>query len=148
MRASACNLLVPVVSGGSRLAAPAAPGDFLSTSIGWHRTKNRNSARRSSTHGGPSSAGHAIANGVYAAVVNRVWIRRQTEKGDPGWSSGEIPLVADPFGRFFRRFQTVKKSWCRMRPRKERGNAPQLPFLRDRRIDAISPINEPLADKE
>jgi len=94
------NLLGPVVSGGvANRRARRRPGDFLSTSIGWHPHEKSHSARRSSTHGGPPTRALPFANGVYAAVVNRVGFEGKTEKGDPGLEFWEIPLFADPFGQ-------------------------------------------------
>ena len=86
---------------GSRaVALGGAQVIFYPTSIGWHP------ARKGGVRRGPArclednSAGHAIANGVYVAAVNRVGYEGTRRTATPGhrefWGSS---FVADPFGK-------------------------------------------------
>ncbi len=125
---------------GARLASLTGANIlFYPTAIGWHSSEKE-------THGaGQRDAwrtvqrGHAIANGVYVAAVNRVGFEGPPEAGLEFWGSS---FVADPFGQVVaeasvsneetllaecdpRRIEEVRRNW---------------PFLRDRRIDAYSDI--------
>jgi N-carbamoylputrescine amidase len=113
---------------------------FYPTAIGFHRSDAAESAAQHNAWETVQRA-HAIANGLYVAVVNRVGY----EDGPPGdglafWGGS---FVADPQGRMLakggdreetlivecdpRRIEMVRRNW---------------PFLRDRRIDAYGPILE------
>jgi N-carbamoylputrescine amidase len=125
----------------ARMAALAgAEVLFYPTAIGFHRSDEGESAAQHNAWETVQRA-HAIANGVYVAVVNRAGY----EDGPPGeglqfWGGS---FVADPQGRMLakasddettlivecdpRRIESVRRNW---------------PFLRDRRIDAYQPILE------
>jgi N-carbamoylputrescine amidase len=85
---------------------------------------------------------HAIANGVFVAVVNRVG----REGGIRFWGRS---FVADPFGRVLARApddaETVLVVECDLaeieRVRRE------WPFLRDRRIDAYADLSRRFCDE-
>jgi len=95
---------------------------------------------------------HAIANGVYVGVVNRVGFETGDIRGNSApardSSFGEARSFADPFGRVvaeashdkeeillgevdLRHLEDVRRNW---------------PFLRDRRIDAYAPITSRMID--
>jgi N-carbamoylputrescine amidase len=117
------------------------------SAIGWH-------PHEKAEHGVPQrdawrtiQRGHAIANGVYVAVVNRVGHEIPAE-GGPGLEFWGSSFVADPFGIVvaeastdreeilvakvdLARIEEVRRNW---------------PFLRDRRIDAYSGILNRLID--
>jgi N-carbamoylputrescine amidase len=116
---------------------------FYPTAIGWH-------PHEKATHGAAQldawrtvQRGHAIANGVYVAAVNRVGHERPTddEAGIEFWGSS---FLADPQGIVtaqasqdreeiligevdLTRIEDVRRNW---------------PFLRDRRIDAYGGIEQ------
>jgi N-carbamoylputrescine amidase len=95
---------------------------------------------------------HAIANGVYVAVVNRVGFETGNIRGNsaPGaglefWGGS---FLCDPFGRVIaegshdkeeilvgevdqKALEDIRRNW---------------PFLRDRRIDSYAPITNRLID--
>src|ERR1700746_2500857 len=87
---------------GSRLTAlSGAQVIFYPTSIGWHPHE------KAQFGGGHLDAwktiqrAHAIANGVYVAVVNRVGFEGKPEKGDPGLEFWGNSFVAEPGGGIF-----------------------------------------------
>jgi len=133
---------------GARLTAlQGAAVLFYPTAIGWH-------PHEKAEHGVPQrdawrtiQRGHAIANGVYVAVVNRVGHEIPPE-GGPGLEFWGSSFVADPFGIVIAeastdreeilvakvdlaRIEEVRRNW---------------PFLRDRRIDAYSGIERRFLD--
>jgi N-carbamoylputrescine amidase len=119
---------------------------FYPTAIGWH-------PREKAEHGEAQLAAwqtiqraHAIANGVYVAVVNRVGHEGPAGGGIEFWGAS---FVCDPFGVVLAEAsrgddetlvvecdlahqEDVRRSW---------------PFLRDRRIDAYAPITKRLLDE-
>ncbi len=108
---------------------------FYPTAIGWH-------AHEKETHGAAQldawitvQRGHAIANGVFVAVANRV-----------GWE-GTVQFwgnsfVADPFGRILARASETKEEVLVVDCDLERVEECRRhwPFLRDRRIDAYADL--------
>jgi len=114
---------------------------FYPTAIGWHPSEK-------ATHGPAQldawrtiQRGHAIANGVYVAAVNRVGYEGSAESGLEFWGNS---FVSDPFGVLVeegskdgeevlvvecdrRRIEEVRRNW---------------PFFRDRRIDSYKGITE------
>jgi len=67
--------------------------------------KKPNSVRRSSTPGKTIQRAHAIANGVYVAVVNRVGFEGKPANGDPGLEFWAIPSSPIPSAKPFRSVQ-------------------------------------------
>jgi len=65
---------------------------FYPTSIGWHPREKAQLGAAQLDAWRTVQRGHAIANGVYAAVVNRVGFEGQPEQGDPGLEFWGIPL--------------------------------------------------------
>ena len=125
---------------GARLTAlRGAAVLFYPTAIGWHPHEKARVRRRAARRLADDPARHAIANGVYVAVVNRVGHERPPE-GGPGLEFWGSSFVADPFGVVIAeastdreeilvaevdlaRIEEVRRNW---------------PFLRDRRIDAYA----------
>jgi N-carbamoylputrescine amidase len=133
---------------GARLTAlQGAAVLFYPTAIGWH-------PREKAQHGAAQrdawktvQRGHAIANGVYLAAVNRVG----REPGGPGEAGLEFwgtSFLCDPFGVVVAeattdreeilvgtidlgRIEEVRRNW---------------PFLRDRRIDAYRGLDQRFLD--
>ncbi len=78
--------------------------------------------------------GHAIANGIFVAAVNRVGI----EDGLEFWGSS---FVADPFGEVIARAGDADQTLiveCDLKKIEETRR--NWPFLRDRRIDAYGDL--------
>src|ERR1700737_4796540 len=112
---------------------------FYPTAIGWHLSEKQEFGAAQLDAWRTIQRSHAIANGVFVAAVNRVGFEGTPESGLEFWGHS---FVCDPFGQILadasadqeeilisgcnsKRAQEVRRNW---------------PFLRDRRIDAYSPI--------
>ncbi|GAB4247371.1 MAG: carbon-nitrogen hydrolase [Deltaproteobacteria bacterium] len=133
---------------GARLTALAGAGVlFYPTAIGWHPREKAEHGERQRDAWRTVQRGHAVANGVYVAAVNRVGHEIPPAGGDgiEFWGSsflcgpqGEIlaGASADREEILFAevdlsRIEDVRRNW---------------PFLRDRRIDAYGGIASRLLD--
>jgi N-carbamoylputrescine amidase len=134
---------------GARLTALAGASVlFYPTAIGWHPREKREHGERQRDAWRTVQRGHAVANGVYVAAVNRVG--KEVPGGGDGiefWGSsflcgpqGEIltEASADREEILFAevdlpRIEEVRRNW---------------PFLRDRRIDAYGGIASRVLDGE
>ena len=138
---------------GARLTAlQGAEVLFYPTAIGWHPAEKAEFGAAQYDAWQTIQRGHAIANGVYVAGVNRVGV----EHGEVKLPNGELltnraagaglefwggSFLADPFGRIIAKashdgeeillgeidlalMEDTRRNW---------------PFLRDRRIDAYAP---------
>ena len=132
---------------GARLTAlQGAAVLFYPTAIGWHPHEKEQYGTHQREAWRTIQRSHAIANGVYVAVVNRVGHEKPPE-GGPGLEFWGSSFVADPFGVVIAeagqdeqilvaevdlaRMEDVRRNW---------------PFLRDRRIDAYSGIERRYLD--
>jgi N-carbamoylputrescine amidase len=112
---------------------------FYPTAIGWHPSEREEFGAAQLDAWRTIQRSHAIANGVFVAAVNRVGFEGTPESGLEFWGHS---FVCDPFGQILaeasadkeeilivecdlKRVEEVRRNW---------------PFLRDRRIDAYSPI--------
>jgi N-carbamoylputrescine amidase len=134
---------------GARITAlKGASVLFYPTAIGWHPYEKEE-------HGKPQyeswitvQRGHAIANGVYVAAVNRVGIEKPSEDS-PGIEFWGSSFIADPQGIIiaqgshdkeeiitaevdFERIEYIRRNW---------------PFLRDRRIESYIGIDKRFLDE-
>jgi N-carbamoylputrescine amidase len=138
---------------GARLTAlQGANVLFYPTAIGWHPSEKAEFGVAQHDAWRTIQRAHAIANGVYVAVVNRVGFETGNIRGKsaPGqglefWGGS---FFCDPFGRVLaegshdreeivigdvdlKTLEDIRRNW---------------PFLRDRRIDAYAPITSRLLD--
>ena len=138
---------------GARLTAlEGAQVLFYPTAIGWHPEEKAQYGDAQYDAWQTIQRAHAIANGVYVAVVNRVGFEqgdirgnRASGKGLEFWGGS---FIADPFGRIVAKarhdqeeilmgdfdaklIEDTRRNW---------------PFLRDRRIDSYAPITRRLID--
>jgi N-carbamoylputrescine amidase len=135
---------------GSRVTAlSGANVIFYPTSIGWHPHEKVQFGAAQLDAWKTIQRGHAIANGVYAAVVNRVGFEGKPEKGDPGLEFWGNSFVADPFGQVVSEASNDKEEILVVEcdPARSEETRRNWPFLRDRRIDAYSPILNRWLDK-
>lgn len=121
---------------------------FYPTSIGWHPEEKEAFGEEQRDAWRTVQRGHAIANGVYVAAVNRVGHEKPAvdEPGIQFWGSS---FLCDPFGKVIaeapqdreeilvgevdlRRIEDVRRNW---------------PFLRDRRIDAYAGMGRRFIDE-
>jgi N-carbamoylputrescine amidase len=138
---------------GARLTAlKGANVLFYPTAIGWHPAEKAEFGEAQHDAWRTIQRGHAIANGVYVAVVNRVGRENGDVRGSaaagPGLEFWGGSFFCDPFGVVIAeashdkqeiligevdlaRIEDVRRNW---------------PFLRDRRIDTYAPITSRLID--
>jgi N-carbamoylputrescine amidase len=114
---------------------------FYPTSIGWHPKEKKNFGAAQLDAWRTMQRAHAIANGVYVAVANRVGFEGPRQAGLEFWGHS---FVASPFGQLLaeagdRREEILVVECDPARAEDTRRN---WPFLRDRRIDAYQPILE------
>jgi N-carbamoylputrescine amidase len=138
---------------GARLTAlQGAHVLFYPTAIGWHPAEKEEFGQAQYDAWRTIQRAHAIANGVYVAVVNRTGFETGNVRGKaaPGaglefWGGS---FLCDPFGRVIaeashdkeeillgdidlRALEDIRRNW---------------PFLRDRRIDSYASITSRLID--
>ena len=138
---------------GARLTAlQGAQVLFYPTAIGWHPAEKAEFGKAQHDAWRTIQRAHAIANGVYVAVVNRVGFETGNIRGKSAAGAGlEFwggSFFCDPFGRVLaeashdkeeilmgevdlRQLEEIRRNW---------------PFLRDRRIDSYGPITSRLID--
>ena len=135
---------------GARLSAlQGASILFYPTSIGWHPSEKKQNGAAQRDAWKTVQRGHAIANGIYVAAVNRIGLEKpdKSSAGIEFWGSS---FIADPQGVMLAEapidkeailvaeidlthLEDIRRNW---------------PFLRDRRIDAYGGITERFLDKK
>jgi len=112
------------------------------TAIGWHPSEKAEYGERQRDAWITVQRGHAIANGIYVAAINRVGI----EGGGEGygetlefWGSS---FVADPSGQIVAQAGVAKEEIITavIDPQIVETQRRHWPFLRDRRIDAYGDL--------
>jgi N-carbamoylputrescine amidase len=127
---------------GARLASlHGANVIFYPTSIGWHPKEKAEFGAAQLDAWRTIQRSHAIANGVYVAVANRVGLEGPADSGLEFWGNS---FVAAPFGEVLTEAATNKEEILIMEcdPRRVEDTRRGWPFLRDRRIDAYPPLLE------
>lgn len=114
---------------------------FYPTAIGWHHAEKAEHGEAQHDAWQLIQRSHAVANGVFVAVANRIG----TEGGLEFWGGS---FVADPFGRVLARASTDKEEVLVVECdlgliETTRRN---WPFLRDRRIDAYDGLTKRVID--
>lgn len=123
---------------GARLTALlGAEVIFYPTAIGWHPAEKASEGEAQRDAWRTVQRGHAIANGVYVAAVNRVGL----ERPDPGAAGLEFwgtSFCCDPQGIVIAEAGTQSEELLVAEIRRARIEEVRRnwPFLRDRRIDA------------
>ncbi len=119
---------------------------FYPTAIGWHPSEKAQYGAAQLDAWKTIQRAHAIANGVYVAAVNRVGYEGPPQHGLEFWGSS---FVADPFGQVIAEASTDKEEIliAECDPGRAEDVRRNWPFLRDRRIDAYSPILSRWLDK-
>jgi N-carbamoylputrescine amidase len=135
---------------GARLAAlQGAMVLFYPTAIGWH-------PHEKSEHGAAQleawmtvQRGHAVANGLYVAAVNRVG-HEEPPGGGPGIEFWGNSFVADPQGGLMARASADREQIlvAEVDPARIEDVRRNWPFLRDRRIDAYGGLTRRFLDEE
>jgi N-carbamoylputrescine amidase len=138
---------------GARLTAlQGANVLFYPTAIGWHPAEKTEFGEAQYDAWKTIQRAHAIANGLYVAVVNRVGFETGNIRGNsaPGaglefWGGS---FIADAFGRVIAQASHDKEEILlgEVDLRKLEDTRRNWPFLRDRRIDSYAPITNRLID--
>ena len=92
--------------------------------------------------------GHAIANGVYVAAVNRIGLE-QPVPGTAGIEFWGSSFLADPFGQVVSEGSTDREEilLAEVDPGKSEEIRRNWPFLRDRRIDSYAGLDRRFLDE-
>jgi N-carbamoylputrescine amidase len=114
---------------------------FYPTAIGWHPHEKEEHGARQHDAWVTVQRGHAVANGIYVAAVNRVGFE-QPEKGHPGLEFWGSSFIAGPQGEIIARASTDQEEIlvAAVDPGRMEDVRRNWPFLRDRRIDAYGDI--------
>ena len=138
---------------GARLTAlQGAQVLFYPTAIGWHPAEKEQFGTAQHDAWRTIQRAHAIANGVYVAVVNRVGFETGDIRGNraPGqglefWGGS---FICDPFGRVIAEASHDKEEIlsAEVNLRTLGDIRRNWPFLRDRRIDSYAPITNRIID--
>jgi N-carbamoylputrescine amidase len=136
---------------GSRLTAmKGSQVIFYPTSIGWHPHEKGEVGAAQLDSWKTIQRAHAVANGIYVAVVNRVGYEGKPEKGDAGLEFWGNSFVADPSGQVLAEAAQDKEEILVMEcdPAKSEETRRNWPFFRDRRIDAFGGLLERWSEEE
>jgi N-carbamoylputrescine amidase len=138
---------------GARITAlQGAEVIFYPTAIGWHPAEKQQYGAAQHDAWRTIQRAHAIANGVYVAVVNRVGhetgnIRGHAAKG-AGLDFWGGSFLCDAFGAVLAEAPVDCEAILvgEIDPHKMEEVRRNWPFLRDRRIDSYAPITQRMLD--
>jgi N-carbamoylputrescine amidase len=119
---------------------------FYPTAIGWHPSEKKEFGKAQHSAWETIQRGHAIANGCYVAVANRIGHEAPADgDGIEFWGQS---FVCGPDGEIIAKGSINKEEivaaeidWARINEQRT-----HWPFLRDRRIDAYGGIEKRLID--
>ena len=118
---------------------------FYPTAIGWHPSEKAEWGERQHTSWELIQRSHAIANGVFVAVPNRVGHEPGSGDGIEFWGGS---FLCDPSGQLLAQAGATAEETLQVicdLDEVERART-HWPFLRDRRIDAYGALTRRLAD--
>jgi N-carbamoylputrescine amidase len=121
---------------------------FYPTAIGWHPIEKPQHGAAQLDAWRTVQRGHAIANGVYVAAVNRVGL--ETPAGPPGLEFWGGSFLCDPFGVVRAEASSDHEEILvgQVDPAAIEAVRQGWPFLRDRRIDAYGGIDRRFIGEE
>jgi N-carbamoylputrescine amidase len=119
---------------------------FYPTAIGWHPSEKAEFGERQHSSWETVQRGHAIANGCYVAVPNRVG--HEAPDGGPGLEFWGRSFVADPSGQVLARASDTDSEVLvtSIDAKALDVQRTHWPFLRDRRIEAYSELTKRFID--
>jgi N-carbamoylputrescine amidase len=132
---------------GARLTALRGAGILLyPTAIGWHPAERKAMGDQQRDAWRTIQRGHAIANGVYVAAVNRTG--HEAPAGGDGIDFWGSTFLADPFGVVVAEASIDREETllAEVDPARVEEVRRGWPFLRDRRIDAYDGIEKRFLD--
>lgn len=133
---------------GARLTAMrGAEILFYPTAIGWHPHEKQQLGAEQRDAWRTIQRGHAIANGVYVAAINRIG-HEKTVPGEAGIQFWGSTFLADPFGVVIAEASIDKEETliAEINPARIEEVRRGWPFLRDRRIDKYGDITKRFID--
>jgi N-carbamoylputrescine amidase len=118
------------------------------TAIGWHPYEKEAHGAAQLDAWRTIQRGHAIANGVYVAAVNRIG-HEKPEDSSPGIEFWGSSFVADPFGVVIAQASADKEEilFAEVDLQRVEDVRRNWPFLRDRRVDAYEGLNRRFLDR-
>ncbi|MES2569422.1 MAG: carbon-nitrogen hydrolase [Verrucomicrobiota bacterium] len=119
---------------------------FYPTAIGWHPEEKAEYGKRQHDSWETIQRSHAIANGCYVAVPNRVG--HEAPDGGPGIEFWGQSFVADPSGQIVSKASSNEEETLLVEVDLDALDTQRThwPFFRDRRIDAYSDIQKRFID--
>jgi N-carbamoylputrescine amidase len=119
---------------------------FYPTAIGWHPSEKAEFGERQHSSWETVQRGHAIANGCYVAVPNRVG--HEAPAGGDGLDFWGRSFMADPAGQILARANGEKPEVviASIDPKALDTQRTHWPFLRDRRIEAYAELTKRFID--
>jgi N-carbamoylputrescine amidase len=120
---------------------------FYPTAIGWHPYEKEKYGRSQYESWLTIQRGHAVANGVYVAAINRVGLEK-VKDNSPGIEFWGQSFVCDPQGMIIAQASSDKEEILLAEIDLERIEyiRHNWPFLRDRRIDSYQDITKRVID--
>ncbi|HEX4706821.1 MAG TPA: carbon-nitrogen hydrolase [Candidatus Udaeobacter sp.] len=119
---------------------------FYPTAIGWHPSEKKQFGEAQHSAWETIQRGHAIANGCYVAVANRVG--HEAPAGGEGIEFWGQSFVCGPDGEIIAKASVDQEEiviaeidWARVNEQRT-----HWPFLRDRRVDAYSGLERRMID--
>jgi len=118
---------------------------FYPTAIGWHPAEKAKQGKLQQSAWETIQRSHAIANGCYVAVPNRVGLEKLAGKGIEFWGRS---FVAGTSGEILARASAKKEQTLivELDLREVDATRTHWPFLRDRRVDAYAGLAKRLID--
>jgi N-carbamoylputrescine amidase len=119
---------------------------FYPTAIGWHPSEKAKYGEDHHSSWETIQRSHAVANGCYVAVVNRIGLERPI--GGDGIEFWGQSFVANPSGRILQKASVDKEETLIVPVDLDKVDTTRThwPFLRDRRIDAYGDLTKRLRD--
>ncbi|HEU4389310.1 MAG TPA: carbon-nitrogen hydrolase [Blastocatellia bacterium] len=119
---------------------------FYPTAIGWHPSEKAEYGERQIASWEIVQRSHAVANGVFVAVANRLGHEGEPESGIEFWGDS---FVCDPSGQFVARASRDNEEVLTVHCDLGQVEFARVhwPFLRDRRIDAYSGLTNRFGDQ-
>ncbi len=119
---------------------------FYPTAIGWHPSEKAHYGERQHSSWETIQRSHAIANGCYVAVPNRVGV--ETPEGGDGIQFWGQSFVADPSGMILKKGSIDQEEILIVEANLGTLDTQRThwPFLRDRRIDAYGDLTRRYID--
>jgi len=121
---------------------------FYPTAIGWHPDEKKQQGRAQYESWLTVQRGHAVANGIYIATVNRIGLEK-VKNNSPGIEFWGQSFVCDPQGMIIAQASADKEEIILAEIDTERIEyiRHNWPFLRDRRIDSYGDIAKRFLDE-